>query len=411
MTKSATNSLLKRFVKIQLSIGIVFVLMSGCVTLIDAPTAKSRSGADETGAENSGLYFRKPKIGELLGAEYAVRWYPKSVRFSPDDKQLIVSLCHFYHAYCKIGKYWIQENRWEIIAATAGVSMKWPEYSPDGKSIVFGRADCPNTPLCHLNPLRLAIMNADGSDAKDIGPTDVVAPTFSSDGKRVMYWRVQGSGKLSSGRNIGSWGIFEFNLEAVDAGIAEKKLTDEPFKDIQSAPRYVSLNDRILFTADTVFDFPRETIHVRFRNPVASRSPTNTLPLPPPQAPLPGWKVEGARFVLGFHSRHGFLFGGTDLFFKSAELSQEIKTVMSSKPFLTGIADISHDGNFVVGLSNLGENLSGTNTLDYFSYPDLRFVSGQPVPVMTITNITTKTVIAITNWPKDVERIVRPSKD
>jgi Tol biopolymer transport system component len=69
-------------------------------------------------------------------------------------------------------------------------------WSPDGRRLIF---DYMTPPMPNTDPIRLAVMNADGSSRRDVpvAPTTVTPqqwfdPTFTADGRRFLYTRLAG---------------------------------------------------------------------------------------------------------------------------------------------------------------------------------------------------------------------------
>src|SRR5215470_13080140 len=76
----------------------------------------------------------------------------------------------------------------QLTASTGGDLASWPNWSPDGKHLVFGHFPAPD----FLGQLWL--MNADGSNQhllfNDPG-FDLEAPSFSPDGSQIVFTRCQ----------------------------------------------------------------------------------------------------------------------------------------------------------------------------------------------------------------------------
>ncbi len=50
------------------------------------------------------------------GTEWGLHWFPTHVHFGPDNDTLLVGLCHVKRvSYCRIGKYRISRDQWEIL--------------------------------------------------------------------------------------------------------------------------------------------------------------------------------------------------------------------------------------------------------------------------------------------------------
>jgi Tol biopolymer transport system component len=136
-----------------------------------------------------------------------VRWFPAHVRYSPDDTNLLVSLCHAAPGHanlCRIGRYHIASGKWEILPYEDKRTYRWPTYTPDGKWIVFSTGPCDEQYRCSVDDYVLARMPAYGSGVEMIADTIAREPSFGPDGKKLVYWRlgpayeVRGRGALVS---------------------------------------------------------------------------------------------------------------------------------------------------------------------------------------------------------------------
>jgi WD40-like Beta Propeller Repeat len=344
--------------------------------------------------------------GEEIGTQYPVRWFPRSVRFSPDDSHLLVSLCHFEYAYyCRVARYWIADSRWEVLPHERGVSMAWPEYSPDGKRIVYAQAKCPNVFRCVGAEFALSTMNRDGGDRRELGPTAVQMPTHSPDGSRLLYWKVQGSSKLSSGRATGSWGLYEYSLNANVSVEPEARITDEVYYGIYAAPRYLPGGERLLYTAYRSDGEANHTFVVR--RDEGLRRTSN-----PPRPPIAPWAGANTQFIHAFHARRGWLVGYKVLWFQPENPNEPRLEILNSAPFTTPVADVSHNGEWVVALSGISagtmRDAGGGGAVDYWNRPSIAYEGRPPVPVMTLTAIDKQVIQPIVDWPPDVERVTRP---
>ncbi|MBS1197347.1 MAG: hypothetical protein H6R18_1132 [Proteobacteria bacterium] len=144
--------------------------------------------------------------------KYGIRWYPTYVHFGPDGDMLLVSLCHVKHPdFCRIGKYSIAKNHWDILPFEEDKIYMEPVFSPDGQWIVTTMAGTING-MAEARTLRLVKMRPDGSQVQDLISAGVEKPvmnelltdyqrihpgndiqatgaTFSHNGKRLIYWR------------------------------------------------------------------------------------------------------------------------------------------------------------------------------------------------------------------------------
>lgn len=327
----------------------------------------------------------------LLGADYPVRWFPRSIRFAPDETNLLVSLCHYkYGYYCRVARYWIAESRWEAIPAEVGVSMAWPDYSPDGRQIVYAQATCPRTYQCEGAEFSLATMSSDGTLRQTLEPSSVQMPTYSPDGNRILFWRVQGSGTLHSGRSIGYWSLYESD----QGGRQAHQLTNDPYFGIYGAPRYLADGEHLLYTAyngESGYTFLIRRDEGMWAN--SSVSP---------------WTQVKTQFIHAHHDRWGWLVGYKILWFEPANTSQVKRQVLNSVPYTIPVADVSRSGDWVAALSGVPAGTmrdAGGGVANYWAESPSGAEGPPRVPVMTIIRVESREVRAVTNWPADVEKI------
>lgn len=132
---------------------------------------------------------------DIRSTTWETRWFPTHVRWAPDDSHLLVSLCHVNRAsYCRIGKYWIADKRWELLPLEPRTTYRWPAYSPDGKHIVATVASCNEEYRCHGPDDTLTLLSPDGSRVQKLIRTYADHPSFSDDGRKIIYWRLTGGG-------------------------------------------------------------------------------------------------------------------------------------------------------------------------------------------------------------------------
>lgn len=348
------------------------------------------SQQDTTPAENE----------TLIGAEFPTRWFPRSVRFSADDTHLLMTLCHFrYSYYCRVARYWIADSRWEIFPAKVGESLAWPDASPDGKHIIYAQAHCSKTYQCFGAEFTLATMNADGTDRRELGPLAVQMPTYSPDGSRIMYWRVQGSSALSSGRSIGYWSLYEYSK---GNAFTERQLTDELYWGIYGAPRYLPDGKRLLYTAYRGDGMSEYTFVIRRDEGMRHQGRRDF------RGPIPPWNIVRTQFIHAFHPRWGWLVSYKALWFEPDTSQQVKRQLLSSAPYTTSVADVSHDGNWVAALSTVSGTMKdgGRGVANYWAESPSGIEGPPRTPVMTLTHVSDGTVRAITNWPADVEKVM-----
>jgi hypothetical protein len=131
---------------------------------------------------------------DINSTDFGLRWFPAHVRWAPDDSHLLVSLCHMNRtSYCRIGKYWIADDRWELLDLQPRTTYRWPSYSPDGKHIVASVGSCDENYQCSRKQYALALLSPDGRHATKLADTIALHPTFSNDGNKIIYWRSNGA--------------------------------------------------------------------------------------------------------------------------------------------------------------------------------------------------------------------------
>lgn len=201
-----------------------------------------------TGCERG---FDKDRINGI-GSQYGF----VSPMFSPDNKKLIFGLCTVNN--CDLATYEIQANKLSVFNPTGNKYNCNPSYSKDGKKIVFDSG-----PDHDINwNSDIYIMNADGSDVHQLthdynnnpikeGDQIIikynVRPTFSPDGKKVLFKRagVVRERSMGQGKMLSHWDIYEVNIET---GI-EKRLTNYKFYQM-SRPYSLSDGKRFIFSGD-----------------------------------------------------------------------------------------------------------------------------------------------------------------
>ncbi len=102
-------------------------------------------------------------------------------RFSPDEKELVVSLLDTQSGNNDIWIYGIDRGTWTRLTFDQS-AQRWPIWSPDGKSIVYSSRE--------NFSFNLYIQAADGSTPKRLlleNDNDLIASHWSSDGKYIVY--------------------------------------------------------------------------------------------------------------------------------------------------------------------------------------------------------------------------------
>lgn len=223
---------------------IAFALVfGGCAIDMGQNTSYGNFGGDPTPKTEEPVF----SISDTVNG---VRWFPNYVRFAPDDSHLLVSLCHIKRiTLCRIGKYYIAENRWEILPYEARRTYFWPTYAPDGKSIVVTTAPCDEQYVCPLVQYALARMPPDGSRLEKLIDTVAIHPSFSRDGKKLIYWKI-GSINAVKGAALMFRDVAELDLTTGQ----ERALTDFHLYDEQALgwPYFLPDGERFIFGAHLV---------------------------------------------------------------------------------------------------------------------------------------------------------------
>lgn len=193
-------------------LGILLVV--GAIAIIYVQKFNPENGNIGTGLQSNNRPQKPANSNgiDLQATQYGIRWFPTHVHFGPDGDTLLVSLCHVKSSkLCRVGKYSIAKNLWEILPFDENKTYLEPVFSPDGQWIVTTMAGVKDAkPTAH--DLRLVKMKPDGSGVQDLisagveqpAMNELLAPyqrikpgndiqatgaTFSNNGKRLIYWR------------------------------------------------------------------------------------------------------------------------------------------------------------------------------------------------------------------------------
>lgn len=116
-------------------------------------------------------------------ARDGVRWYPRQVRYSPDGTNILVSLCHTQAPrFCRIGRYYLTDKRWEVFPYDDAHSYQFPTYTPDGKWIAFSNHNLAT------NTTTLDRMAFDGGQHEPVIASKTYGMSFSADGSKAIYY-------------------------------------------------------------------------------------------------------------------------------------------------------------------------------------------------------------------------------
>jgi len=162
-------------------------------------------------------------------------------------------VCH--EGICDLAVYEVATGRMVRFHPSSDKSNGAPSYSSDSKKITFTSGDFGDNYNIHL-------MNIDGSGLRQLthdyndgktkdGPDVVVklnaVPSFSTDGKRIVYIKSGIKRVLyRSGRQILHWDVYEAD---VDTG-KERRLTNYRFFHIAGRPAYMPDGKRFIFSGE-----------------------------------------------------------------------------------------------------------------------------------------------------------------
>jgi Tol biopolymer transport system component len=178
----------------------VLAVLIGLAALFIGTLAYNAGGFDANRMLAAALNFRFGNFGGGQGGpgdrsfdpdaiKFGIRWYPTYVSFGPDNDTLLVSLCHVQrNDFCRIAKYSLSKDKWDIYAFDERFSYDTPMFSPDGQWIYYSATSLCGEQREACDRPRLYRMHADGSNAELFDDVAPVAPSFSLDGKRLIFW-------------------------------------------------------------------------------------------------------------------------------------------------------------------------------------------------------------------------------
>jgi Tol biopolymer transport system component len=153
-----------------------------------------------------------PSGQEYLRAHFAY--------YAPDASHLLVTLCELKEGRCSPWRYHLAEKRWERIALTPydpEWSLESATYSPDGKTIAVSVVKCLGDwrkLRCPLFEYKLALIDA-ATGALQILPSAQPSfmPSFTPDGKSLVYWGLGNATPSGSGQAVyASHNLFVLDL-------------------------------------------------------------------------------------------------------------------------------------------------------------------------------------------------------
>lgn len=167
-----------------------------------------------------------------------------SLRFSPDNAELMFNYCDSRADGCRIGVYTFADRRLKLYQPRTGGYWFDGNYSPDGKTIVF----IMNEPGQISIYRQVAVMNKDGTNIRKLtdSPNFKLHPRFSSDGKYIIYSRADDTRRTEKGDLFGGGRAYE--IEA--SGSGEVPLMNEKFQKLHAAAYLTPDRSSFVFAAD-----------------------------------------------------------------------------------------------------------------------------------------------------------------
>lgn len=199
----------------------------------------------------------------------------QSAIWAPDVSYLLADICPRKFAAkdnCTLYRYRLATQKWERLPALApndNTGYQYPAFSPDGKTIAAtevgyncDHVGCPDSKV----GARLVLLDVDGRRLKYLSDNGLrLRPTFSPDGKRILYWR---GDTLQGGRAIhGFWDVYEMDI----ATGRERRMSNFAASNIAAPPRYWPDGKRILLVA---LDYHIKPNREDYRHPTIPNSYT-----------------------------------------------------------------------------------------------------------------------------------------
>jgi len=186
----------------------------------------------------------------------------QSAIWAPDGSYLLADICprkFTANDNCTLYRYRFSTSRWESLPSLErhdGTGYQYPAFSPDGKTIAAteighncDHAGCPDSRV----GARLVLLDTDGRRLKYLSDNGLrLRPTFSPDGKRLLYWR---GNTLQGARAIhGFWDVYEMDF----ATGRERQMSNFAASNIEAPPRYWPDGKRILLVALEYYITPNQ---------------------------------------------------------------------------------------------------------------------------------------------------------
>ena len=180
-----------------------------------------------------------------------------SPRLSNDNKEIIFGYCSGTRrdTKCDLVIYQIATQKMYRFNPTGNISNGSPVYSPDGKRIAFASGDTDKWGNIYLTDangdnvkqLTNTKITKKISNNKDVDLSFDAMPSFSPDGKRIIFMRAAVRRERAyplSGTMLCDWDAFEVNIKT---GV-ERRLTNYAFYEM-SKPSYLPDGKKFIFSA------------------------------------------------------------------------------------------------------------------------------------------------------------------
>jgi hypothetical protein len=197
------SSVINRHLKFQLpAVLLLCALVIGCATE-KAPPQNSASSTAAT---------PRAQAQPAAPAAQQIDWKARFAFYAPDGSHLLVTLCKYVPRFpilanCRPWRYYLADKRWEEIVLTPyqpDWSIDSASYSPDGKTIAATMVKCVVSKEFHmecpyLNYRLLMIDAATGKHRTIASDTSRFQPSFTPDGKGLVYWQLDNLQGVATG--------------------------------------------------------------------------------------------------------------------------------------------------------------------------------------------------------------------
>lgn len=195
----------------------------------------------------------RPPVKEPIN----IGWFPKTVNFSPDESNLIITACtdtwqNPNPQRCTVMRYEFAKKQWETLSQiNPNANYNDVAYTFDGKAIfAHEHADCEVIPYVaptRKSCSRLVLLDLNGKKLKNLTlepHNTYLYPSLTRDGKKILYWGV--SNVLSASMGGGAWDVKEFDI----ASQKTVQKTDYQAGFPKTTPRYMPDGKRLMLAAE-----------------------------------------------------------------------------------------------------------------------------------------------------------------